>query len=343
MLDEHDSQLEPAVSPMNSPLVTVVTPVYNGDKWLADCIESVLAQDYGEWEYHIVNNCSTDRSLEIAARYAGEDHRIHVRTNSKFVGAIDNHNIAFRLVRPESRYCKVVSADDWIMPDCISKMVQLAEAHPNVGIVGCYQRSDDIVKWKGIPANISVMSGREAGRLGLLKGIHVLGAPTSVLYRADLLRMRDEFFPHTRSHADTSACYEAFQHSDFGFIHEELSVERVHREQWSDRMNELDAGTISYLEVLLTYGPAYLTSDELAARKRAELAAYYRGLGGYLLKLKGRDFWKFHRARLIEMGCELEWSRVAKAALQEAFTEAKNPAVAFKKVLQVMKRKLARV
>ncbi|MCB0227477.1 MAG: glycosyltransferase, partial [Anaerolineae bacterium] len=52
------------------PLVSVVTPVYNTDKYLADCIESVLAQSYDNWEYVIINNCSTDRSLEIAQRYA---------------------------------------------------------------------------------------------------------------------------------------------------------------------------------------------------------------------------------------------------------------------------------
>ena len=47
----------------DEPLVSVVTPVYNGDKYLADCVESVLKQTYQNWEYVIVNNCSTDRTL----------------------------------------------------------------------------------------------------------------------------------------------------------------------------------------------------------------------------------------------------------------------------------------
>ena len=53
-----------------SPLVSVVTPVYNGETYLAACIESVLSQSYSNWEYVIVNNCSTDRTLDIASDYA---------------------------------------------------------------------------------------------------------------------------------------------------------------------------------------------------------------------------------------------------------------------------------
>ena len=66
------------MDPMKQPLVSVVTPVYNEEKNLAECIESVLAQTYPNWEYVIVNNCSTDRSLQIAESYAAQDKRIRV-------------------------------------------------------------------------------------------------------------------------------------------------------------------------------------------------------------------------------------------------------------------------
>src|ERR1019366_1560913 len=105
------------------PLVSVLTPVYNMGNFLADCIESVLRQNYKNFEYIIVNNCSTDQSLDIALSYAKKDSRIRVHNNSDFVGVIDNHNIAFRLISPGSKYCKVVSADDWIFPDCLAQMV----------------------------------------------------------------------------------------------------------------------------------------------------------------------------------------------------------------------------
>jgi glycosyltransferase involved in cell wall biosynthesis len=73
------------VSSREEPLVSVVTPVYNGEEFLAECIESVLAQTYSNIEYTIVNNCSTDRSLDIALSYAAQDGLI-VHRNKGFVG-----------------------------------------------------------------------------------------------------------------------------------------------------------------------------------------------------------------------------------------------------------------
>src|SRR4030067_1311700 len=111
----------------HDPLVSVVTPVYNGEKYLAECIESVSAQTYKNWEYARVNNCSTDRTREIAERYASMDNRINVYTYEEFVDVIQSHNRALRLISPHSKYCKVVEADDWLFPECVERMVELAE------------------------------------------------------------------------------------------------------------------------------------------------------------------------------------------------------------------------
>src|SRR5260221_13190246 len=151
------------------PLVSVLTPVYNGGNFLAECIESVLSQTYQNFEYIIVNNCSQDRNLEIAQQYAAKDRRIKIHNNETFVGVIDNHNLAFGLMSAQARYCKVVSADDQIFPDCISHMVELAEANPSVGIVGCYQLSGGVVRWQGFRYPAFVVPGRELGRQFLLQ------------------------------------------------------------------------------------------------------------------------------------------------------------------------------
>src|ERR1700685_3932289 len=109
------------MSTTHSPLVSVVTPVYNGAEYLAECIESILAQTYSNWDYTILNNCSTDGTLLIAEKYAAKDARIRVVNNEQFLGIVQNHNQGVRQASPQSKYCKFVFADDWIYPNCIQE------------------------------------------------------------------------------------------------------------------------------------------------------------------------------------------------------------------------------
>ena len=324
----------------DQPLVSVLTPVYNGEKFLAECIEKVLAQGYQHWEYHIVNNCSTDGTLRIAQSYTDKDPRIRVTTNKTFVNLAENHNIAFGRISPESKYCKVVSADDWVIPECLAEMVGFAEASPSVGIVGAYQRCGDRMKWQGLPSGVSVISGREVCRLGLLNNVHVLANPTALLYRAEVVRRYSPFFPHNQLHCDTSSCYRALQDCDFGFLHEALSVERLHPGQMTVGATKLAMGCLAFLETLQDYGPIYLTEDELAERKRNCYASYYRWLGGCLLKLKGYDFWRYHSQGLNRLEIRMEWAKILIGAAQEILEELKNPKAAAKKFIAALASKV---
>jgi glycosyltransferase involved in cell wall biosynthesis len=318
---------------MKEPFVSVVTPVYNGETFLGECIESVLAQEgYANWDYTLVNNCSTDGTLAVAEAYARRDARLRIITNPAFVNVAENYNNAFRQVSARAAFCKVVSADDRLMPSALTKMVRLAVAHPTVGIVGSYQQSGNRVRWQGLPETTSVLSGREACRRGLLQGIHVFGTPTSVLYRADLVRRTASFFPHSEPHADTSACYAALRECDFGFIHEILSTERVHEGQISARNRLLGADYYAYLQILLSYGPDYLSEMELAKRREEILADYYRMLGSGALKLRKREFWEFHRDKLNALGYRLEGRRVLIEAVREVTAEARRPVTALRKL-----------
>ncbi|MCK7480584.1 MAG: glycosyltransferase [Candidatus Moduliflexus flocculans] len=110
--------------------VSILTPVYNGEKFLRPCIESVLKQTHQDWEYVFVDNCSEDATPEIIREYARQDRRIRIVTNESFVGIIENHNIAFSQMSPKADYCKVVQADDWIYPECLEKFVRLLRCEP---------------------------------------------------------------------------------------------------------------------------------------------------------------------------------------------------------------------
>ena len=105
----------------DTPLVVVITPMRNAEAFLAECIESVLKQTYANFEYIILDDCSTDGSLEIAVNYAKKDKRLRVERNTTFAGVMQSHNIAFNLIPPAAKYCKVVSPEDLIFADCIRR------------------------------------------------------------------------------------------------------------------------------------------------------------------------------------------------------------------------------
>src|ERR1700730_8463005 len=193
------------MSTSRHPLVSIVTPVYNGEPYLRECIESVLAQTYDNWEYIVVDNCSQDATPQILEEFAARDKRIRVFRNDTLLPIIANHNKAFGLISADSRYCKVVSADDWLLPECVARMVELAEKHPSVGIVGAYQLSGGSDRWyvrnHGLAYSKTVIPGREICRLQLLGKLSVFGNPTSDLYRADPVRSSAAFFPNDTAEA----------------------------------------------------------------------------------------------------------------------------------------------
>ena len=183
----------------SEPLVSVVTPVHNTAEYLTDCIRSVLAQSYQAWEYVIVNNASTDGSREIAESFAAQDSRIRIVDTNHLLPQVQNYNFTLRQISPASRYCKMVQADDWIYPVCLQEMVALAETDPQIAIVGAYRLANDFVFDHGLvcsgpDAAKTVVAGRDVCRHFLLDRVYVFGSPTSVLYRADLVRGRDPFF-----------------------------------------------------------------------------------------------------------------------------------------------------
>ncbi|MGO9531635.1 MAG: glycosyltransferase family 2 protein [Syntrophobacteraceae bacterium] len=311
----------------DQPLVSIVTPVYNGEKYLAECIESVLAQTYRNWDYTIVNNCSTDKSLAIAQDYAGKDQRIKVYSNKHFVGATENHNIAFRLVNPDSKYCKVVSADDWIYPECISKLVDLAERYPNVEIVGSHSFNTQGMSWNGLSPEIEIFEGRHICRLFLLGllGNGTFGLPSTVLYRSYLVRSEHAFFSEAALSPDVVACLNCLQASDFGFVHQVLSFERLHDGSVSAKIHKLNGYCLNRIEILKEFGPVFLTNDEFKGRMKVLLSDYYNMLAGAFISLRNKEFWDFHRERLTGCGYTFYGRRLAKGFCRKLLESFLNP------------------
>lgn len=299
------------------PFVSVVTPVFNAEKYLSECIESILAQTYENWEYVIINNRSTDRSLEIAQSYAENDPRIRIHNNKEHLSLLQNWNHALRQISSESKYCKIVHADDWLFPDCITRMVELAESNPNVGIIGSYRLEETKVSCDGLPYSSKVVSGRMISRyalLGTLGSSYIFGSPTTLLFRSDLVRARKSFYNESNLHADTESCYDLLQEYDFGFVHQVLSYTRRHNESQTSFVRRLNTYTPSDLIMFKKYGPVYLSNQEFNEFFAKRIKNYYKFLGKSVFHRKGKEFWNYHKKELIKIGHPISAVKLCKSA-----------------------------
>ena len=323
-----------------TPLVSVVTPVYNGEKYLEDCICSVRKQTYVNWEYILVNNCSNDRTLDIVLRHADEEPRIRLVNTSQLLPIIDNHNFALRHIAPESKYCKIVHADDMLLPTCIEKMVETAELHPEVGIVGSYCLWGAKVVSDGIPLEVEVMPGEALCRETLLNKLYCFWSPSALLIRSDIVRKRGEYYPGGYLHADVAACYEVLQECSFGFVHQVLTYIRTHMESTtSTEASPYNKIMVSNLALYLKYGPIFLSAEQYSDHLKAKSEKYYGFLAGSLLDFREREFWRFHIRACREMGFDFSWLGVARTILAKPF---KGPAVYLSRMSRGIRRSIYR-
>lgn len=116
------------------PKISVITAVYNGDKYLRETIQSILSQSFNDFEYIIINDCSNDKSLEILNEFAKNDSRIFIKNNIKNIGSVESRNIGLKLAK--GKYVAILDHDDISMQDRLRKQFTFLENHKNIFMVG---------------------------------------------------------------------------------------------------------------------------------------------------------------------------------------------------------------
>lgn len=302
----------------NCPLVSVITPFYNTDQYLAGCIRSVLAQTYGNFEYILVNNCSTDSSAEIARSFARQDSRIRVIDNPALLPKVENYNHAIEQMSASSKYMKIAQADDSLYPGCIDEMVSLAEANPSVGLVSSYYILGTRVSNIGLPCDKSVFNGRDICRLQLLDGSNFyFGNYSTVMARSEIARARRPCYTPDTYNDDTEFCYEVLGDWDFGFVHQVLSFTREGNESLSQSISTFGPEYPDYFIALNKYGPKYLSEAEFETRLSATRYWYMRYLAQQLFRGRDDVFWDFHKRGWHIAGQSLERRAVLRRAAIE--------------------------
>lgn len=156
-------------------MVSIITPCYNSANFLADTIESVLAQTYSDWEMLIVDDCSTDGSYEIAESYAKKDSRIKLLRTEKSSGSpVRPRNIAIE--NAKGRYIAFLDSDDLWLPGKLEAQMKIFAEHDDTAIAFSYYEK---ISETGERSERVIVSPSKVTYRQLLKG-NVIGCLTGM-------------------------------------------------------------------------------------------------------------------------------------------------------------------
>ena len=229
------------------PLVSICIPTYNGAAFIGEAIESALAQTYPNIEVIISDDGSTDETIAIAQSFASQtsaDLRIILHRN---YGLSQNWN--FCISQAKGKYIKFLFQDDFLAPECIAKMVAVAEQHPNIGMVfsprgitidasesnpillRASQSINDLHKgWSNLKL---IQPGQEllADANCLSNPINKIGEPTTVLIASRVFAEIGLFDSGLSQYVDLDMWWRIMGNYHIGFVDEKLSSLRIHPEQ----------------------------------------------------------------------------------------------------------------
>jgi len=167
------------------PLVSVLMTVHNREKYIAEAIESVLASSYTHFELIIVDDCSTDKSVEIAKTYEAQDKRIKVYVNDKNLGDYPNRNKAASYAK--GKYIKYLDSDDLIYSHGLEVMVNIMEKFPEAAYGLSYGKVHDTSPY---PILLSPLEAYEEHFFS--SGLFNEG-PTSLIFKTDSFNKENGF------------------------------------------------------------------------------------------------------------------------------------------------------
>jgi glycosyltransferase involved in cell wall biosynthesis len=286
---------------MLKPKISILTTVYNREKYLAACIESVLVSSYKDWELIIVDDQSSDQSVAIAKRYAEKDDRIKVYVNEQNLGDYPNRNKAASYAK--GKYIKYIDADDLIYPHGLEVMVNTMEQFPEAALGISQEVVEDMKPYPFI------MTPKETFQREFLKrGVLGLG-PTGTIIRKDIFDALGGY-TGTRYIGDIEMWYKiALQYPVVKTL-PGLIFWRQHDDQ------EITKGIQSffYLENAYKHKKKMLSTEELPLNTSERLKALNklnkRFARNILLLVKQRQFKK---ANSIRTSCDVSWLKILKS------------------------------
>ena len=170
-------------------VVSVLIPTYNGERFIAETLSSVLEQTYEHLEVIVGDDCSSDGTVDIVRRVAGNDPRVQVVLYDRNVGGFASHDVLDS--RATGAYVKFLLQDDLLASDAVERLIEPLEADPRLVLATSKRaliddrggRLPDGPHTAAISAEAGVVDGLELGDLVLANMLNVIGEVSTVLFR----------------------------------------------------------------------------------------------------------------------------------------------------------------
>jgi glycosyltransferase involved in cell wall biosynthesis len=263
-----------------TPRVSIGLPVYNGEEYLEEAIDSILAQTFEDFELIISDNASTDLTEKICRRFAAEDTRIIYSRNAENIGGMNNANLTFSRARGE--YFRFAGHDDRYAPELLERLVTEFDQRPDAII--CYSATVQI-DGQGNETGVRYpIEGTAATPVERFRELVLSPWPGGAIYgliRSDVLRRTKVLRSYTGS--DYNLLCELAMRGPFHFVPERLFFNRFHegnvykdsrgRMAWA-RPDLANSGRPTFPYWLrLAHYVEILTHAPLSVRERASCAA----------------------------------------------------------------------
>lgn len=234
--------------------LTIVIPIYNGEKFLETALHSIIVQSYQNFNVVISDDNSTDRSLTIAKKFQTQvSFPVYILEHTR-LGLVPNWNYSIEFVQehlPDTKYIKFLFQDDLLTPDCLAKMMELVNQNRHIGMVFSRRfligETDRSLLWlRDLSAHWSEIKSIGAG-LNYFNDPHFLlppdnkiGEPTNVLISMKVFDRLGLFDPQFQQYCDLEMWLRIMANFDVGFIDGELAGFRIHPHQttWQNQKQD---------------------------------------------------------------------------------------------------------
>lgn len=238
---------------MNSPALSVIIPNFNHAQFLPTCLRAVLAQAVPVLEVIVIDDCSTDDSVEVIQRFAAQHPVIRFLRNEQNRGVVWNMNRGLELARGD--YVVFPAADDEVLPGFFQKSLGLLARHPQAALsctIGDWREVGTGLNWHVGVGMAEVPCYLPPDRLVALEraGKLFIASHTAIFRRASLTAAGG-FIPELKWHCDWFAMYvTAFRHG-ICFVPEPLGIANIHATSYYQRGRSRAAEYSALLENML--------------------------------------------------------------------------------------------